>query len=128
MEALRLIKPKLVPPLDKAFRPAALANRVFQEELGTQGVPLVIGLVREDETLTRFETRVHPDGHPRGGTDLQYVERLVKFLLWQRGGYKLYIGGPGASENISARATAPEERVSSMSVSSGRRYMTSLSR
>jgi len=94
LESLNLIKPKLVPPLDEAFRPAALANRAFREELGEQGVPLVIGLLRENGTLTRFETRVHPDGHPRQGADLPYVERLVKFLLWQRGGYQLYIGGP----------------------------------
>jgi len=94
LETLRLIKPKLVPPLEKAFRPAILANRAFQEEVREQGVPLVIGLLRENETLTRFETRVHPDGHPHEGADLPYVERLVKFLLWQRGGYRLYIGGP----------------------------------
>jgi predicted NBD/HSP70 family sugar kinase len=25
---------------------------------------------------------------------LLYVERIVKFLLWQRGGWKLYVGGP----------------------------------
>jgi predicted NBD/HSP70 family sugar kinase len=27
---------------------------------------------------------------------LRYVERLVKFLLWARGGWKLYLGGPKA--------------------------------
>ena len=27
-------------------------------------------------------------------SNLEYVERLLKFLLWQRGGSKVYIGGP----------------------------------
>ncbi len=35
----------------------------------------------------------------RGGIDhneanILHVERIVKFLLWQRGAYKVYIGGP----------------------------------
>ena len=42
----------------------------------------------------RFETVVFPEGHPRAFEDLYYVERIVKFLLWQRGGWKIYIGGP----------------------------------
>jgi predicted NBD/HSP70 family sugar kinase len=84
----------MVPPLDKAFRPAALANRAFEQELSGRGAPLVIGLLRENGTLTRFETRVHLDGAAGADADLPYIERLVKFLLWQRGGYQVYIGGP----------------------------------
>ncbi|MGW8249430.1 MAG: ROK family protein, partial [Anaerolineales bacterium] len=33
-------------------------------------------------------------GHPKAGSNLEFVERLVKFLLWQRGGYMVYVGGP----------------------------------
>ncbi|MCP5115754.1 MAG: ROK family protein, partial [bacterium] len=28
-----------------------------------------------------------------------YVERIVKFLLWQRGGWKVYVGGPAEIGN-----------------------------
>jgi len=53
-----------------------------------------LGLERTDGAVSRFETRVFPEGHPRAGANLMYVERIFKFLLWQRGGYKVYVGGP----------------------------------
>lgn len=89
-----LIQPRFVPPLDPDFRPASLANRAFRNKTGTHGIPLVIGLERNDGELSRLETRVLPDDHPDAVENLYYVERLVKFLLWQRGGWRLYIGGP----------------------------------
>lgn len=94
--SLKLVEPKFVPPLDGDFRPAVLANRAFLAEVAESGagVPLVIGLERADGNISRFETTVFPDEHPRAEANLRYVERLVKFLLWQRGGWKLYVGGP----------------------------------
>jgi predicted NBD/HSP70 family sugar kinase len=99
----RLIEPALLPPLDRDFRPAVLANHAFLkdvEESGS-GTPLVIGLERSDGSVSRYETRVFPDGHERADANLRYAERLVKFLLWQRGGWKIYVGGPvGIGEHI----------------------------
>lgn len=91
-----LVAPKFVPPLEPGFRPPVLANRAFRAEVDAAGggVPLVIALERNPESTSRFETRVFPEGHPRAVANLFYVERLVKFLLWQRGGWKVYIGGP----------------------------------
>lgn len=95
-QLLKLIKPTFVPPLDEEFRPAVLANRAYQQEVEESGagVPLVIGLERAADSVSRFETTVFPDEHPRAGANRLYVERLVKFLLWQRGGWKVYVGGP----------------------------------
>jgi predicted NBD/HSP70 family sugar kinase len=95
-QALRLVEPRFVPPLDDGFRPAVLANREFQRELELSGgsVALVLGLERADGSVSRFETRVFPDDHPRSDANLMYVERMVKFLLWQRGGWRVYVGGP----------------------------------
>jgi predicted NBD/HSP70 family sugar kinase len=92
----RLVEPNLVPPLDAGFRPAVLANRAFEEELqdSGDGVPLVFGLERPDGSVSRFEKQVYPDGHPRAGANPFYAERILKFLLWQRGGWKVYVGGP----------------------------------
>jgi predicted NBD/HSP70 family sugar kinase len=89
-----LTAPRFVPPLDPDFRPASLANSAFQQEVATTGVPVVVGLERNDGEISRLETTVFPDDHPDAQYNLYYVERLVKFLLWQRGGWKLYIGGP----------------------------------
>jgi predicted NBD/HSP70 family sugar kinase len=96
--ALRLTKPRFVPTLDADFRPASLANRSYRQEVEASavGVPLVIGLERPDGSLSRYETGVFPDGHPRAVTSTVYAERIVKFLLWQRGGWRVYVGGPQA--------------------------------
>ena len=94
MSHLELVSPKLIPFLDEGFRPAALANRNFQALVKSVGVSLVIGLGRSGGEFSRFETSVYPEGHPNAVANFQYVERLVKFLLWQRGGFRIYIGGP----------------------------------
>ena len=92
-----LVSPATPPPLDPGFRPPVLANRAFvAEAVAAGGVPLVLGLERPDGAVSRFETVVFPEGHPRFAANLPYVERLFKFLLWQRGGCRTYVGGPAA--------------------------------
>lgn len=92
--SLQLVAPKFVPPLEPGFRPAALANRQFRADTAGVGVPLVLGLERAHGEVSRFETAVFPEGHPRAVENLYYVERIVKFLLWAKGGFKVYVGGP----------------------------------
>ena len=99
----RLVKPKFLPPLDENFRPAVLANRAFQTDLAASGdgVPLAFGLERPDGSVSRFETAVFPEDRPQASANLMYAERICKFLLWQRGGSRIYIGGPkGIGEYI----------------------------
>jgi predicted NBD/HSP70 family sugar kinase len=88
--------PQFVPPLDAGFRPAVLANRAFRREVtdGGGGVPLVLGLERPNGAVSRFETRVFPEGHPQARANLMYAERLFKFLLWKHGAWRVYVGGP----------------------------------
>lgn len=90
------IPPQVTPPLDPDFRPAAVANRAFRlavEEAGG-GEPLVLALERPGGSLSRVETRVLPAAHPQAGANLWYAERLFKFFLWQRGGFRAWVGGP----------------------------------
>ncbi len=95
-QAFPLIEPNIVPALDPGFRPAVLANRAFRQAVADSGggVPLVLGLERLNGSLSRYETVVFSGDHPQADSSLFYVERLVKFLLWQRGGWKVYVGGP----------------------------------
>jgi predicted NBD/HSP70 family sugar kinase len=94
-DAFHLVKPATLPPLDEAFRPAVLANRAFATEAKSAGaVPLIFGMERSDGSISRFETVAFPEGHPRAEANLAYAERIFKFLLWQRGGYRTYVGGP----------------------------------
>jgi predicted NBD/HSP70 family sugar kinase len=83
------INPAVVAPLDKGFFPASLFSRRYRE-LARGGAPLRLAVERGDGSLSTFSTIV---GGPAEAT-LLYVERLVKALLWQRGGWKVYVGGP----------------------------------
>jgi predicted NBD/HSP70 family sugar kinase len=107
--AFRLIAPGTVPPLDPHFRPPILANAAFRSEVAGSGasVPLVIGLERSDGTRSRFETVAFAEEHPRADANLMYTERLVKFLLWARGGYRVTIGGPPPIAEHLHRAYGP---------------------
>lgn len=87
--------PRILPPLDPTFRPAALVNRAFRAA-AQNGTPLVIALERNNGELSRYEMRVLPEGHSDFSASLAAVERSLKFLLWQRGGFKVYIGGSEA--------------------------------
>lgn len=105
-----LVTPKFLPPLDPNFRPPVLANRKFVEDVKVSGyaVPLVLGLERVDGTFSRYETLVYDEGHPQAARNLFYVERILKFLLWQRGGWKVYIWGPRSVSEFIKEAYAPE--------------------
>lgn len=87
------ITPANLPPLEHTFLPASLYNRNYEESLGSDYLPLVIGLERNEGEISRVELRVHPEGSINEKYNYKYVERIIKFLLWQRGGWKLYIGG-----------------------------------
>jgi len=87
---LPLVTPRIPPALDPAFRPAALANRAFRRETADApgSLPVRLALEQTDGTVSRFETRVLPESHPRAAGNFIYLERIVKFLLWSRGGWR----------------------------------------
>lgn len=92
-----LVAPRVLPPLDQEFRPAVLANRAFAERvLRKGGVPLVFGLERPDGSLSRYETMVLRESQSTAAANTAYAERLLKFLLWQRGASRVYVGGPAS--------------------------------
>ena len=97
---------KITPPLDPGFVPAVRFNRHYVATAKASGraVPLVLGLERENGLVSRYETLVLPE--PTEHT-LRYVERLVKILLWARGGWRVWFGGPRAIGEHIARSYAP---------------------
>ena len=109
VKQLTLVTPKIVPPADTEFRPAALANREFRNAVKACGNPvsLVLGIERADGTRSIYKTIVFPSNHPRAEENLVYTERIVKFLLWQKGGYKVYIGGPAEIGEFLKKAYTP---------------------
>jgi len=90
------VRPKVVPPLHSELVPAALWNRAYRSAAAADGrsVPLVVGLERTDGSVSRYETLVFPSEHPLFEAGIRHAERLVKSLLWMRGGFRVFVGGP----------------------------------
>lgn len=103
------IDPKIKPVLDPDFVPAVLWNRAFREacEADPDSTELVIALSRPDGTLFTFPTRVLPHTGDNVALNFKYVERMVKFLLWQKGGSGITIGGNPAIGALIAEAYSP---------------------
>ncbi|MCX8052694.1 MAG: ROK family protein [Armatimonadetes bacterium] len=95
-EFASLAKPSIVPPLHNGFAPASLAVREFLkavEESG-RGTDLVIALERSGGQISVYRTRCFEEGGGNDELNWQFAERLVKFLLWRSGGWRIIIGGP----------------------------------
>ena len=93
---MKLIRPQFVPPLDENFRPAVLANHAYQEDVAkvAGAERLILAVERNDGGIGRLECHLFPSGHLRSPENFMYAERLLKFMLWQYGGWKIYVAGP----------------------------------
>ncbi len=95
-DGLALVAPRVTPVLDPAFRPAILASQAYRALVSeTEGrVPLRLAIEQADGSVFRFDIEVLPEGHPQAAANIRYVERFTKFLLWSRGGWRVYVDGP----------------------------------
>src|SRR6266496_2072983 len=95
---LALIAPRIPPALDPSFRPAVLANRAFAQTASASSnpVPVRLALEQADGNVSQFNTRILPDTHPSASGNFVYLERILKFLLWTRGGFRVHFDGPPA--------------------------------
>lgn len=101
------LTPGIRAPLDPRFQPAALFHREYVKAAKTSGkaVLLIIGLERNNGLLSRHETVVTPEADE---ATLRHVERIVKFLLWARGGWRIWLAGPPAVGKAIQRAYSLE--------------------
>lgn len=95
MPADIVVSPKLRPTLDPNFIPASLWSRAYRacvREAGG-GSPLAIALERGDGSTSVFRTAILPHKGEAVAINNHYAERLLKFLLWQKGGHRVLIAG-----------------------------------
>ncbi|MEA4832743.1 MAG: ROK family protein [Oscillospiraceae bacterium] len=80
--------------LDKDFSPMSEVYREFQQNVkkSGKGEALVIGIVRNKGYVSAFPLTVFKDGIS-DELNCKVVDRMVKSLLWVRGGYKIVIAG-----------------------------------
>ena len=80
---------KNVPVLDQEFIPMLRFNRAF---LATAKKPVSIAVERADGQMATCHTYIH--GTPEmAEADHYYINRLVKTILWMKGGFKIYVSG-----------------------------------
>ena len=107
------VTPAVVPELDPAFVPAVLWNRAYRKAAADSGkaVDIVIALYRPNGTVSTYETAILPVNAETKDLTIRYVERLVKFLLWMKGGWKVGIyGAPEIAEALAAIYSKDGER------------------
>lgn len=99
----------MVPPLDPEFLPASLWHRAYRALLARDAGArvFVLALRQPDGTVARHESRVLGVAHPAAELNFKYAERLLKFLLWQKGGCDVLVGGADEIAAHLARVYAP---------------------
>ena len=80
---------KNVPPLDPGFLPLNLFNDAF---LSDAKEPFDIAVERSAGQMAVHKTFIHGTAE-MFEADVYYVERIVKTLLWMKGGFKVYLAG-----------------------------------
>ncbi len=101
--------PPVAPPCDPGFRAIIFAYRDMLDRAARFGeIPVKIGIEREDGQVSVFESRIpDPVKDPRREETRQVVERIVKFLLWSRGGWRIHLQDPAGIGERLRRAYAP---------------------
>jgi len=81
--------------LDPDFLPASLWVRAYRAAIQAVGggSKLAIALERSDGSVSVHRTAVLPHEGANVAINNRHVERLLKFLLWQKGGYRITIAG-----------------------------------
>jgi predicted NBD/HSP70 family sugar kinase len=89
------ITPLIGPPLDPGFVPAALWNRAYRAVVATdpEARTMTVALDRPGGGVSWHQSRVLGPRHPSAALSLRYAERLLKFLLWQKGGSTVLVAG-----------------------------------
>jgi predicted NBD/HSP70 family sugar kinase len=98
--------------LDPEFLPASLWNRAYRALAAAGGAdPLAIALERERGSVSVFRTAILPHDPGNAAVNHRYVERLLKYLLWQKGGFRVTIAGePAIADFLRAAYSAQGPR------------------
>ena len=92
-------KPAITPVLDPDFSAAVLWDRAFKKAVEESGrsKKLIIAIERNPESVSTYETVVFDNASAEElAAAVRHVERLVKTLLWLKGGHKVTIAGDKA--------------------------------
>ena len=88
--------------LDPDYVPMILGNIAYEKavEKSEKPVDISIAILRAENQVARVNCRVFNDTYKENEANFLYVERLIKTLLWLKGGYHIFIAG---NDTISKR-------------------------
>ncbi len=106
---MKSINLAVVPELDPGFLPLSVVWREYQRDVEASqlGVRFVCAIQRQGGASSAWEAQIFPDGHQQQRT-LSLLERVVKTLLWVRGGYIIRLSGSNALYELLAKAYTAE--------------------
>ncbi len=89
--------PMIQAPLDPQFIPVILANRSYRHAVSASdsSTTLAVAIERENGLISRHDMQIISPGSTYDADTLRIIERHIKFLLWAKGGWKIYLNGPG---------------------------------
>ncbi len=101
---------RLHPPLDPDFVPAEMWIRAYERRLAEigGGREVAVALEREGGARDVFRRRFLPAHSEFAEVNRRYFERLIKFLLWQCGGTRVFVAGAPELVAETAHAYAPD--------------------
>ncbi len=97
-QAFQLIQketgPGLKPSYDPGFLPLGKFISWYRKQAAESPEEIGLAIERENRLIATLKTKILPLSPETRSLTMIYVERLVKFLLWQKGGWKIYFQGP----------------------------------
>lgn len=88
-------KQKFMIELDKEYMPCAVEYENYKSDVAAEGggIQVKVALERNDGYISSYSFKVLKD--PGNPMNCLIAQRLIKTLLWIKGGWKIIIGGPG---------------------------------
>lgn len=83
-------------PLDPLFSPMVKNHKAYLSavRLTKKAVTVLIAIERNQNQIARFETQIFGDEENQYQANYHYIERLIKTLLWTKGGFRIYLSCP----------------------------------
>ena len=97
------IEIKNKPELDPGYIPLQKFNETY---LKTATVPFSFALERNDDQISVTSTFIR-GGEENSDADNYYIDRMIKFALYQKGGFRVYVKGDDALFEMLKRAYSP---------------------
>lgn len=81
--------------LDPGYLPLVIAFKDYHQAVEASGLSVRVGIAleRSQGQIATYETVIFSNEENKD-VNITYIERLIKTLLWLKGGFRLYIGGP----------------------------------